>query len=210
MRLLPGCMIICAACLVFCGGCALVDEKVPLTYAPVQPKTQLAAGAPRRAGGTFEIARPAEPSVKKNKDGRSVIGAVRNSYGVHTASVVTDDSLANWFADSYRQELAAAGYDARVVDRLSPGCPQGIELEIRRADVDQDPGFWSVGSIAKLDYRMTLTQRGRPVQQIDWTATGSGDRDAFAGLGGKASAMRKAMQASLKQAVAYVDAALQR
>jgi len=212
-------LLFVATCLCAGGGCSLVDENIRLTYA--QPKTssrptaQLASAGRNAASNAsalssapvVEVARPADPAIEKKEKGRSVIGNVRNTYGMVMASVVTADSLPNWFAESYARALTAAGYQAKVVDQLSPGCPRGVELEIRRLFVDQDPGMLTVGSIATLEYRMTLTKNGRKVQQIDWTATGSGDR-GLVQTGTTESAVRKAMRASLDRSIPYINAAL--
>lgn len=181
------------------GGCALVDMKLPL--AAYQPDSE-----PRLGTGRVEVAIPADPMFDKNKDGLPIIGEVRNGYGVHTADVVTPDSIPGWFANACQAEFAQAGYQTQVVPRLSPACQRGIQVEVQRFHGGMDPGFWTVGGVSDIEFLFTVVRDGQPVEQIRFKGMGD-DRGMIGGGEEIRNGLKKAMQACLKQATIYASAA---
>ncbi|MEA2734732.1 MAG: hypothetical protein QOE14_1183, partial [Humisphaera sp.] len=83
---------------------------------------------------------------------------------------------------------------------------RGIELEISRIWVDQDPGWWTVGGIADLQLKMTIIRNGAPVQQVELIGKGQ-HRGAFGDTGPKAIALEKALKQSVQKALLYISAA---
>jgi len=179
-------------------GCALVDMKLPLSYKP--------AGQPSLGHGAVEIAQPPDPQFKKNREGLPIIGNVRNGYGMHTADVVAKDSIPRWFANSTAAQLSEAGYQTVVVDRLSPTCQRGIEIDIRRIMTDMDPGMFSIGGVSQIECVMTVTKNGEPVEQIRFESMAD-DRGIVGGGGELEKGLEKAMQLWLAQATRYAAAA---
>jgi hypothetical protein len=224
LQLVP-CAVVVIAALSGVGGCALVDQKVPLNYAhqPARatPARSSVAGTGNAAGEmklssnpdvgslaaplAIAIARPTEPTLQRNKKNQPIIGTVRNSYGMETATSITEDSIPDWIAGAFATELNAAGYAAQVVDKLPPGCTRGLELEVTRIWVDQDPGWWTVGGLGDVQFKMTVIRNGQPVEQIEFTGKGQ-HRGAFGDTTPKARALEKALQQCIQQAVPYINA----
>ena len=225
LRFVP-CAVVVIVAVSGVGGCALIDQKVPLKYAhqsahatPARSavaSTGNAAGevklssnpgaAPSAGQLTIMIARPAEPALQRNKNNQPIVGVVRNSYGMETATSITQDSIPEWIAGAFATELNAAGYAAQVVEKLPPGCARGLELDITRVWVDQDPGWWTVGGLGDVQFKMTVVRNGQPVEQIELTGKGQ-HRGAFGDTTPKARALEKALQQCIQRALPYIGAA---
>jgi len=190
--------IVASLLLTLSGGCALVDMKLPLSYEPASQAV--------RGQGPVEIARPPDPDFRKNSEGLPIIGNVRNGYGVHTADVVARDSIPDWFASACAAQFSKVGYQAKVVQQLSPGCQRGIELEIQHVTTDMDPGMLTVGGVSQVEFVITFTKGGERVEQLRFEGTGD-DRGMLGGGGELENGLRKAMQVCLTQATQYAAAA---
>ena len=194
-----GGFVVLAALMAMSGGCALVDMKLPLGQ--YKPSNQ-----PQLGSGPVEVAIPADPMFDKSKVGLPIIGEVRNGYGVHTADVVTPDSIPDWFANACRQEFDKAGYQAQVVTHLSTNCRRGIQVDIQRLRGSMDPGFWSIGGICEIEFTVTVVRDGQPVEQVRFKGMGD-DRGMIGGGEEIRNGLRKAMNACMGQATLYASAA---
>jgi hypothetical protein len=115
------------ACLIYCStGCAFGNRHVTLTYPP-----QHVAGG--RLTAVAEAASP--PAVPQEKlilvtfldqrPNRSAVGAVHNGFGMHTADVLAQNSVADWVVGAVAVELEKAGFTVAKVKDIppSPGLP---------------------------------------------------------------------------------------
>src|SRR5262245_32419548 len=95
-----------------------------------KPRICLRGAAASASNPVVDVVTPVEPALKKDKHGQTIIGTVRNVYGMQTAATVTDHSVAKWVADAFCDELNAAGYQAHVVGQTRSIAPRAIKLEI--------------------------------------------------------------------------------
>ena len=90
-------------------GCAFGTRTAELSYPPKE-----------KGGGLIESAHAEEPEMSRSRhivlnvsderSERSRIGNVRNTFGMHTADVVTEDDVAGWVEGALAEELTNAGY----------------------------------------------------------------------------------------------------
>ncbi len=102
-----GCLLVVAATVT---GCAFGTRQAPLSYPPAP------AGEVRQTAPTVEASKNTTIVLEKFNDERtdkSVVGTVRNGFGMRTADVVASKDVAEWVTSAVGTELRAHGY--RVV-----------------------------------------------------------------------------------------------
>lgn len=93
-------------------GCAFGNRHATLIYPPEEGSKNSGSGvaeaspAPAVTGESIILLQFAD----KRSKGR-VIGEVQNTFGMHTADVVTEDSVAEWVTGALDMELRKAGYE---------------------------------------------------------------------------------------------------
>ncbi|HAK89026.1 MAG TPA: hypothetical protein DHV16_04405 [Nitrospiraceae bacterium] len=173
-------------------GCAFVDQKVDLSYEKVVNT--------RGGSGDVFIAKPKDHhNIMKKADGW-LIGTVKNTYGMKTADVVTENDIGDWVVRALTQELSFAGYNVMPVTMLPDNVSKGIDLTVLKVFVDQDPGFWTVGAISDVQFAVEMWKNGMKVKSFNVSAKGD-DRSMMGSAETKAISLRKAMQAAMQQAV---------
>ncbi len=96
-------------------GCAFGNRHATLVYPPEEgtkdpgPGVAEASPAPVVTGESIILLQFADKRSKER-----VIGEVLNGFGMHTADVVTEDSIAEWVTGAVEMELRKAGYE--VID----------------------------------------------------------------------------------------------
>lgn len=181
------------SCFLFLNGCAFVDQEVDLTY----KNQDIAKGGKEK----LYLEKPKDKiGLKKDESNSTIIGTVENTYGMKTANCVTNDNVANWIANSLMIELKDAGYDVIPVNKLYKTISKGISIEVLEVWVDQDPGFWTVGAISKVNYKINIYKGGKKIASLN--IKGKGDKRSAAGTAKtKGISLRKAMMATTKKAV---------
>ncbi len=174
------------------ASCAFVDQKVDLSY----ERTVNARGG----SGEVFIAKPKEQHSLVKKSNSWVIGTVKNTMGMKTADVVTENNIGDWIVGALVQELSFAGYNTRTVSELPNDASKGIDLTVLKVFVDQDPGFWTVGAISDIQFTVEIWKNGIKAKVLNIAA--KGDERSMAGTAEtKGISLRKAMQAAMQQAV---------
>jgi hypothetical protein len=113
--LFPGLLLV-LSCL---AGCATVDQKIALNYAPVDRPFG-------RHDGEIIVTRVEPPSSVKNSRGEWIIGSLNNVHGVHQADLLSDRSLGEWITDAMVLELKHAGYTITSAPSLPADVSRGI------------------------------------------------------------------------------------
>jgi len=182
-------------------SCAFVDQKVDLAYE--------AANIGTGGSGDVYIARPIDNITQdKNAKGQLIIGTVKNTYGIKTADVVTEDSVSDWIVNAFTQELSFAGYKVHPVESLPDEVSKGLQIFIFRVFVDQDPGFFTVGAISEVCYNVQIWKNGENIAQIN--VKGKGDeRSAMGSAETKGLSLKKALEASIQEAMPQIINALE-
>jgi hypothetical protein len=101
------------------AGCATVDQKIALNYAPVDRPFG-------RHDGEIVVSRVEPLSSVQNSKGEWIIGSINNVHGVHRADLLSDRSLGEWITDAMVLELKHAGFSAASAPSLPAAVSRGI------------------------------------------------------------------------------------
>ena len=107
------------------SGCAMVDQKIVLSYSPVDRPFG-------RQVGEIAVSRSEQRPVTKNSKGEWIIGSINNANGVHRADILSDRSPGEWITDALLQELKHGGYTVSYTSTL----PQGISRGVLISDIN--------------------------------------------------------------------------
>lgn len=116
-----GCFLATLCFVAFLSGCATIDQKIVLGYAPVDRPLG-------RQSGELTITRSESSTAPRNSRGEWIVGSINNVHGVHQANVLADQNLGEWVTDALLLELKHAGYSVRYATALPPNVPRGIVI----------------------------------------------------------------------------------
>lgn len=118
-----GCCLIIAATVT---GCAFGTRQAPLSYPPAaqEPATQQTTAAAAASKNTTIVLN----AFKDERTDKSVVGTVRNGFGMRTADVVASKDVAAWVTSAVGTELRANGY--RVVGAAEPDSKGARVVEV--------------------------------------------------------------------------------
>jgi hypothetical protein len=120
-----------------------------------------------------------------------------------TAEVVTQDHPGIWVQRAICDGLRQAGLTARPVASLPEGCPFGVRPELVHLWVEQDPGFWTVGAITDIRFKVTIVRNGQVRKAA--LVQGRGDSRSLLGTAStKQESLKKAMGACLEKGVPLI------
>lgn len=191
------------------SGCAYVDQKVVLTYSPIN--------AAKGGRGDLFIVKPVDNLSNRKKENGLVIGTVKSGLGVRTADVVTSDNAADWVTMALIQELRSAGYNVKPVKNFPERTSKGVQITLHELFVDQDTGLATIGAITDLKFNIDVYRDNNKISTINVAAKGD-DRtikvnDVFGVIGSSAEikglslkrALNSAMQQSIPQIVNMLE-----
>ena len=130
--LIPGLIMALSAL----AGCATVDQKIALNYAPVDRPFG-------RHDGEIVVSRVEPPSSVQNSKGEWIIGSINNVHGVHRADLLSDRSLGEWITDAMALELKHAGYTVTSAPSLPAAVSRGILITNINVFLDVNKGLAS-------------------------------------------------------------------
>src|SRR5213593_4526863 len=93
------------------SGCAFGTRRINLTYGPAADR----ALAPAGSLGKVAVARFGDARVQKEGTG-DLLGRVRDTYGIPTASVRANQDPVVWVNDGVAKALAAQGFTVEKVE----------------------------------------------------------------------------------------------
>jgi len=172
------------------SGCAFGDRQAKLGYPPIADDGAMAAQAaeavPASRGdvyiGAFSDIRP----------DKTVVGHVRNGFGMKTAKVLPQREVTAWVHDALAHELSAAGYTI-VEGAAAPAGTTALSGDILRAYCDVY--FTYDGQVvlrieAQKDGQALLNQSysGSGSAGVNWAATGDSFSESLS------LALRQALQ----------------
>jgi hypothetical protein len=161
------------------SGCAFGARHVDLTYGSSLPAIPSAAAT----RGRIAVARLDDARVASQGTG-TLLGKVRNGYGIPTASVVANQDPVLWVTEGVARSLAAQGFD---VVRI--GSPADVpELPTFGGRVTRASGGMYMAMDANVAADLDLVQRGRVLarfacngraSRVAWTASADEYRRVF-------------------------------
>lgn len=136
------------------SGCATVDRKIALSYAPIErPFGQ--------QSGDIVVSRVDPPSAARNSRGEWIIGSLDNVHGVHQADILSNRSLGEWITDALLLELKKAGYSVTYTTTPLPAnAPRGIVISDINAFLNVKQGTVSEETRHELRFNADIFQNG--------------------------------------------------
>lgn len=137
----------------FFSGCATVDQKIGLNYAPVDRSFG-------RHSGEIAVSRITTQPPAKNAKGEWIIGSINNVHGVHQADILSERSMGEWITDALLQELRQAGYTVTYTTFPQPGAPRAVLISDINAFLQVNKGSVSDETKHELKFNVDLFLNG--------------------------------------------------
>jgi hypothetical protein len=145
------------------AGCATVDQKIALNYAPVDRPFG-------RHDGEIVISRVEPPSSVQNSKGEWIIGSLNNVHGVHQADLLSDRSLGEWITDAMMLELKHAGYTITSAPSLPDAVSRGILITDINVFLNVNKGLASDRIKHELTFNVEVFLNGAKVKTFTVTS----------------------------------------
>jgi len=184
------------------GGCAFGTREAMLRYPP------------QSEGGAIPAAHAATtPQFKKTKillltfsdqrQDKQIVGAVRNGFGMHTATVVALNDVQEWVSEAVKRELTNAGY---AVTTQSAGSQSLATLSGDIIEVFCEAYFKYRGQVS-LDVK--VSKNGKDILNKLYVGKGSAGTNWAATSDAYAQSLSLALADALKHMVVDLNASLQ-
>ena len=139
------------------SGCATVDQKINLSYAPGDRSFG-------QHSGEIVVSRIDPPAHIRNSKGEWIIGSLNNVHGIHQADLLSDHSLGEWITEALLTELKHAGYAANFIAALPPGTARGVLVTDIYTSVNVDQGSVSDEVKYELKFNVEVFLNGAKVK----------------------------------------------
>jgi len=162
-------LVILTICLALAGlgGCAIVDQKIVLTYA--RPDH-----SPVGHSGDITVTRVVPSPAAKNISGEWIIGSLNNVHGVHQADLLSDRSPEEWITDALLHELRQAGYTATYAEALPAAVARGIAVTDINTFLTVNKGAVSTDTRLELKFNGEVYLNGDKIKTL--TVSSRNDR----------------------------------
>jgi len=141
------------------SGCATVDQKINLTYKPIDKPYN------RNTGEVF-VSRIEAAMLLKNSNGALIVGSLNNVHGVKQADLLSDRTIGEWVSDALVQELKQAGYSAAYKDKLTAGTARGIVINDINAFMTVNKGSVSSETSQELKFNVDVIINGAKLKTL--------------------------------------------
>jgi hypothetical protein len=172
-------LLTCIFVAMFFSSCAFGTRHVTLAYPPNNYSPGYVSPA---------MAAKLQPTKKRmilitfidRRSDQSVIGEVRNGYGMHTADVVATNDVTMWISNAVKSELEAVGYTILVPDSVpvKSSCPAltGEILTVYCRAFESYEGEVSFIARVQKDGKVVLDKRytGQGSAGLNWAMTSKG------------------------------------
>jgi hypothetical protein len=139
------------------AGCATVDQKIALNYAPVERPLG-------RHSGEIAVSRTDTRPYARNGKGEWITGSLNNVHGVHRADILSDRSLGEWITDALVLELKHAGYTAISTASLPATAPAGVLITDINVSLNVNKGTFSDDARQELKFNVDVFLSGVKVK----------------------------------------------
>lgn len=130
-------------------GCATVEQKIALEYAP----RERAFG---RQSGEIAVSRADTPQFVRNSRGEWIIGSLNNVHGVHQADLLADRNQGEWVSEALLLELKHSGYTVTPQTPLAPDTARGIQIRDLKSSLQVNQDLFSSTVKQELKFNVDL------------------------------------------------------
>jgi hypothetical protein len=178
---------------VLTAGCAQVAHKVDVLYSPLATYR----------GGTGSLQLVVYDKVREGDSGPSirwVLGQIKNAEGDNTGEIISTTRPQHVFADAFKQELTAAGYQISISKTVDKITGKGVVLTDISVQLEEMPSLAKLESSCTILLKMDLWKSGTVVKRTEYRSKVSDiavmDRDQL-----PPSLYQKAIEDTMQQAV---------
>ncbi|MEI6209121.1 MAG: hypothetical protein WCP20_20270 [Desulfuromonadales bacterium] len=143
----------------FLSGCATIDQKINLTYKPLDRSFS------RNSGEVF-VSRIDTDAPLRNSKGEWIVGSLNNVHGVRQADLLSDRSLGEWITDALLLELRQSGYTATYAAPLPAGAARAIVISDINAFMNVNKGTVSSETKHELKFNSDITLNGQKIKTL--------------------------------------------
>jgi hypothetical protein len=154
-------VLIPAGCLALAGlgGCAIVDQKIELSYA--RHDLSLVGHS-----GDLTVTRAAPRPAARNSRGEWIIGSLNNRHGVHQADLLSGRSPDEWISEALLHELRQAGYTVNYAEKLPAAVARGIAVTGINTFLTVNKGAVSADTRHELKFNVEVYVNGDKVKTL--------------------------------------------
>lgn len=189
---MKGCIPAGALALTLLSGCATVDQKIGLAYAPVDRPFG-------RQSGEIAVSRSDPRSAAQKNKGEWIIGSINNVHGVHQADILAGRGLGEWITDALLLELKHAGYSVTYTPALPQGTARGITISDINVSLNVNKGAVSDETKQELKFNVDIFLNGAKAKTFTVAS-----RDSKTLLSASREDMDKIMLRSLQDAMVQI------
>ena len=153
---LPLCLVILISLL---SGCATVDQKINLTYKPVDRPFG-------RNSGDVLVSRSDTVSLLRNSKGEWIVGSLNNVHGVKQADLLSDRTLGDWISDALVQELKQAGYTVTFSAQMPAGVIRAVVINDIEVFMNVNKGTVSADTKQELKFNVDIILSGSKIKTL--------------------------------------------
>jgi hypothetical protein len=197
-------VLIPAVCLALAGlgGCAVVDQKIGLTYA--RPDLSLV-----KHSGDITVTRAAPRPAAAISFGEWIIGSLNNVNGIHQADLLSDHSPDEWISDALLYELRQAGYTVSYAEKLPATVTRGLAVTGINTFLTVSKGVVSADIKQELKFNVEVYVNGHMLKTL--TVASHNDRTVPLNASQKEKerimlqSLQDAMQQTIPDIIALID-----
>ena len=141
------------------GGCAIVDQKIGLTYARHDYPLV-------KHSGDVTVTSVAPRTPAKNSIGEWIIGSLNNVNGVHQADLLSYRSPEEWITEALLHELRQAGYTVNYAETLPATVVRGIAVTDINTFLAVNKGVVSADTRQELKFNVEVYVNGDKVKTL--------------------------------------------
>lgn len=141
------------------SGCATVDQKINLTYKPLDKPYG------RNTGEVF-VSRTDATSLLRNSSGAWIVGSLNNVNGVRQADLLSDVALGEWITGALVEELKQAGYSASYQPKLPANSARGVVINDINAFMAVNKGTVSSETSQELKFNVDIIINGAKIKTL--------------------------------------------
>jgi hypothetical protein len=184
------------------AGCATVDQKIALNYAPVDRPFG-------RHGGEIVVSQVEPRSSVQNSKGEWIIGAINNVHGVHRADLLSDRSLGEWITGAMVLELKHAGFSATSAPSFPAAVSRGILITGINVFLNVNKGLASDQIKHELTFNVEVFLNGAKVKTFT-VATRDNSTVLTASRETKEKIMLQSLQDAMQQIIPGIIALIEK
>jgi hypothetical protein len=173
-------------------GCATLDQKINLTYKPVDRPFG-------RNSGDVLVSRVDPASLLRNTKGEWVIGSLNNANGVKQADLLSDRALGEWVSDALVQELLQAGYSTKYAVQLPSGVARAAVINDISVFMNVDSGIGRAETKQELKFNVDIILNGLKIKTLAIAARDNKTLPLTASQEEKERIMRQSLQDAMQQ-----------